>query len=141
MCPIQVLLGDDHRIVREITAEVVSHQPDMQVVGQADTGGEVVALARERQPNVVLVDIDMPPLDKLEIIRRIVAECPSCHVLVCTAPEDEETWYVTQLLEAGAVGCLPKTVDMDELLGAIRAAAQGEAILPQAVAPESCTSR
>jgi NarL family two-component system response regulator LiaR len=137
MCSIQVLLGDDHRIVREITAEVVNHQPDMQVIGQANTGAEVVALARERQPNVVLIDIAMSPLDKLETTRRIVTECPACYVLVCTNPEDEEAWYFTQLLEAGAAGCLPKTVNMDELLGAIRAAARGETILPQTVAPES----
>ena len=132
MGTIRVLLGDDHRIVREITAETVDHQPDMCVVGQAGTGEEVVALAREKQPDVVVMDIVMPQLDGLEATRRIVAECPRCQVLVLTAYDEE--WYIIQLLEAGAVGYLPKVVGMDELLEAIRAAARGETVLPPTVA-------
>ncbi|MFQ6101848.1 MAG: response regulator [Anaerolineae bacterium] len=129
---ITVLLAEDHAVVREATAEIVDHQPDMRVVGQAGTGQEVVALARELRPDVIVMDIAMPRLNGLEATRIIAAECPGCRVLVLTAHEEER--YIIQLLEAGAVGYLPKTVGLDELLEAIRAVARGESVLPPAVA-------
>jgi len=132
MNTITVLLAEDHAVVREATAEVVGHQPDMHVVGQAGTGKEAVALARALQPDVIVMDIAMPRLNGLEATRRIAAECPRCRVLVLTAREEER--YVIQLLQAGAVGYLPKTVGLDELLEAIRAVARGESVLPPAVA-------
>ncbi len=129
---ITVLVAEDHTVVREATAEVVDHQPDMCVVGQAETGEEAVALAWALQPDVIVMDIAMPRLNGLEATRRITAECPRCRVLVLTAREEER--YVVQLLQAGAVGYLPKTVGLDELLEAIRAVARGESVLPPAVA-------
>jgi DNA-binding NarL/FixJ family response regulator len=132
MNAITILLAEDHVVVREATAEVVDHQPDMRVVGQAGTGEEAVALAREVQPDVIVMDIAMPRLNGLEATRRIATECPGCRVLVLTAREEER--YVVQLLQAGAVGYLPKTVGLDELLEAIRAAARGESVLPPAIA-------
>jgi DNA-binding NarL/FixJ family response regulator len=129
---ITVLLAEDHAVVREATAEVVDHQPDMRVVGQAGTGEEAITLARKLRPEVVVMDIAMPRIDGLEATRRIAAECPGCRVLVLTAHEEEQ--YMIQLLQAGAVGYLLKTVGLDELLEAIRAAARGEMILPPAAA-------
>jgi DNA-binding NarL/FixJ family response regulator len=132
MGAIRVLLADDHTIVREATAEILEHQPDMHVVGQAETGEEAIELARELHPDVAVMDIAMPRLNGLEATRRITAECPRCQVLVLTAHEEERT--IIQLLQAGAVGYLPKTIGLDELLEAIRAAARGESVLPPAVA-------
>ena len=129
---IAVLLAEDHVVVREATAEIVDHQPDMHVVGQAGTGEEAVSLAQALQPDVIVMDISMPRLNGLEATRRIIAECPGCRVLVLTAHEEERT--IVQLLEAGAVGYLPKTVGLDELLAAIRAVARGESVLPPSVA-------
>jgi len=129
---IRVLLADDHTIVREATAEIVNHQPDMQIVGQAETGEEAIQLARELDVDVAVIDVAMPRLNGLETIRRIVAECPRCRVLVLTAHEEEQC--VIQLLQAGAVGYLPKTIGLDELRAAIRAAARGESVLPPMVA-------
>jgi DNA-binding NarL/FixJ family response regulator len=129
---ITIVLAEDHAVVREATAEVVNHQPDMRVVGQAGTGEETVALARETRPDVVIMDIAMPRLDGLEATRRIANECPSCRVLVLTAHEEER--YIVQLLQAGAVGYLPKSVGLEELLEAIRSVARGETVLPPAVA-------
>jgi DNA-binding NarL/FixJ family response regulator len=129
---IAVLLAEDHVVVREATAEIVDHQPDMYVVGQAGTGEETVSLAQALQPDVIVMDISMPRLNGLEATRRITAECPGCRVLVLTAHEEER--YIVQLLEAGAVGYLPKTVGLDELLAAIRAVARGESVLPPSVA-------
>ena len=129
---IRVLLADDHVVLREATAELVDHQPDMEVVGQAGTGEETIALAKALQPDVVVMDIAMPRGNGLEATRRIVAECPGTKVLVLTAHEDAE--HVIPLLEAGALGYLPKTVGLNELLDAIRAASRGESVLPPSVA-------
>ena len=132
MSVVRIILADDHTIVREATAEILEHQPDMHVVGQAGTGEEAIKLVRELQPDVAVMDIAMPRLNGLEATRRITAECPRCRVLALTAHEEERT--IIQLLQAGAVGYLPKTVGLDELLEAIRAAARGESVLPPAVA-------
>jgi DNA-binding NarL/FixJ family response regulator len=129
---IRVLLADDHGVLREATAELVDHQPDMEVVGQAATGEETIALVRELGPDVVVMDIAMPRLDGLEATRHIVGECPGTRVLVLTAHEDAQ--YVIPLLEAGATGYLPKTVSLNELLDAIRATSRGESVLPPSVA-------
>jgi NarL family two-component system response regulator LiaR len=129
---IRVLLADDHAVLREATAELVDHQPDMIVVGQTGTGAETVARAKQLRPDVVVMDIAMPRLDGLEATRRIVAECPEVRVLVLSAHEDAQ--HVIPLLEAGAIGYLPKTVSLNELLDAIRASSQGESVLPTAVA-------
>lgn len=129
---IRILLADDHVVLREATAELVDHQPDMEVVGQAGTGEETIARARELHPDVVVMDIAMPRLNGLEATHHILAECPETRVLVLTAHEDEE--HVISLLEAGAVGYLPKTVSLNELLDAIRAASRGESVLPPSVA-------
>lgn len=132
MSVIRVVLAEDHAVVREATAEVVDHQADMQVVGQAGSGEEAVTLARQLRPDVVVMDIAMPRLNGLEATRQIVGECPACRVLVLSAREDEH--HILQLIQAGAVGYLPKTVGLDTLLEAIRATARGESVLPPAIA-------
>jgi DNA-binding NarL/FixJ family response regulator len=132
MDAITVLLAEDHAVVREATAEIVDHQPDMRVVGQAGTGEEAVRLARQLRPDVVVMDIAMPHLNGLEATSRIASECPQSRVLVLTAREEEG--YVIRLLQAGALGYLPKTVALDELLDAIRSVARGESVLPPEIA-------
>jgi NarL family two-component system response regulator LiaR len=129
---IRVLLADDHVVLREATAELVDHQPDMVVVGQAGTGAETVRLARQLRPDVVVMDIAMPRGNGLEATRSIVGELPGTRVLVLTAHEDRD--HVIPLLEAGAVGYLPKTVGLNELLDAVRAASHGESVLPPSIA-------
>jgi DNA-binding NarL/FixJ family response regulator len=129
---IRVLLADDHAVLREATAELVDHQPDMAVVGQAGTGEETIRLSRQLRPDVVVVDIAMPRGNGLEATRCIVGELPGTRVLVLTAHEDRD--HVISLLEAGAIGYLPKTVGLNELLDAIRAASRGESVLPPTIA-------
>ena len=128
---IRVLLADDHVVLREATAELIDHQPDMRVVGQASTGEETVTLARDSHPDVIVMDIAMPRLNGLAATRQVVAKYPDTKVLVLTAHEDEE--HVIPLLEAGAIGYLPKTVGLNQLLDAIRATSQGESVLPPSV--------
>jgi NarL family two-component system response regulator LiaR len=129
---IRVLLADDHAVLREATAELVDHQPDMEVAGQAGTGEETIARVEELQPDVVVMDIAMPRINGLEATRWIVERYPGTRVLVLTAHEDSE--HIISLLEAGATGYLPKTVSLNELLDAIRATSRGESILPPTVA-------
>ncbi len=129
---IRVLLADDHVVLREATAELVDHQPDMEVVGQSGTGEDTIAQAKALRPDVVVMDIAMPRLDGLEATRRIVAECAGTRVLILTAHEDAA--HVIPLLQAGATGYLPKTVGLNALLDAIRATSRGESTLPPSVA-------
>jgi NarL family two-component system response regulator LiaR len=129
---IRVLLADDHAVLREATAELIDHQPDMVVVGQAGSGEETVDRARALQPDVLIMDIAMPRLNGLEATRQILPVCPNTKVLVLSAHEDAE--HIISLLEAGATGYLPKTVSLNELLDAIRATSRGESVLPPAVA-------
>lgn len=129
---ITVLLAEDHAVVRQATAEIIQHQADMRVVGQAATGEEAVRLASRESPDVVVMDIAMPHLDGLEATRQIRNRCPDTRVLVLTGREEEQ--YVVELLQAGAAGYLSKTVALDELLQAVRAVARGESVLPPAVA-------
>jgi DNA-binding NarL/FixJ family response regulator len=129
---IRVLLADDHVVLREATAELVDHQTDMIVVGQAGTGEDTVRLARERRPDVVVMDLAMPRGTGLEATRHIVGELPGTRILVLTAHEDRA--HVIPLLEAGATGYLPKTVGLNQLLDAIRAASRGESVLPSSIA-------
>jgi DNA-binding NarL/FixJ family response regulator len=129
---IKVLLADDHVVLREATAELVDKQPDMEVVGQAGTGSETLALVKLLYPDVVVMDIAMPRLNGLETTSLLVTECPETRVLVLSA--HQEPARVLPLLEAGATGYLPKTVSLNELLDAIRATSKGESILPPSIA-------
>lgn len=129
---IRVFLVDDHTILREATAELVDHQPDMEVAGQAGTGEEAIALVRELHPDVVVMDAAMPRMNGIEATRLIVSECSETRVVVLSAHEDEQ--HVIPMLEAGAIGYLSKTVNLNELLDAIRSAYQGISVLPPSIA-------
>jgi NarL family two-component system response regulator LiaR len=129
---IKVLLAEDHTVLREATAELVDHQPDMEVVGQVGSGEEAFNLVMRLKPDVVVMDIAMPRVNGLQATRQILTECPEVKILVLSAHQDAE--HVIPLLEAGAVSYLPKTVSLNELLEAIRATSRGESVLPPAVA-------
>jgi NarL family two-component system response regulator LiaR len=129
---IKVLLADDHTILREATAELVDHQPDMQVVGQAGTGQETLEAIAVLRPDVVVMDIAMPRIDGLQATGNIVTNYPETRVLVLSAHEDAE--HVISLLRAGATGYIHKTVSLNELLEAIRSTSRGESVLPPSIA-------
>jgi NarL family two-component system response regulator LiaR len=129
---ITVVLADDHTVLREATAELVHNQPDMEVVGQAGTGEDTIKLAKDFQPDIVVLDIAMPRLDGLEAAQRILMDCPETRIIVLSAHQDSE--HVIPLLEAGATSYLPKTVSLNELLEAIRSTSRGESVLPPSIA-------
>ncbi|RKR92107.1 LuxR family two component transcriptional regulator [Micromonospora pisi] len=126
---IRVLLADDQNLIRAGFRVLVDSAPDLEVVGEATTGVEAVALARTTRADVVLMDIRMPELDGLEATRQITEDesLVGVRVLILTTFEVDE--YVLQALRAGASGFLGKGVDPAELLDAIRVVARGDALL------------
>jgi DNA-binding NarL/FixJ family response regulator len=124
---IRVLLADDHGVIRDGLGRLISALDDVELVAVAADGAEAVAEAGRVQPDVVLMDLDMPVLDGIEATRRIVAERPGTAVLVLTSFSDRPR--IMGALEAGACGYLLKDVDADEVAEGIRAAARGESPL------------
>jgi DNA-binding NarL/FixJ family response regulator len=128
---IRVLLADDHPVVRQGLATIVSLEEDMEVVGQAGSGLEAVRLATSSRPDVILMDLQMPDIDGVEAIGRIHGLHPDVRILILTIYHDEE--HVLAGIRAGAHGYLIKDATPDELLQAIRAVYRGEAVLGNAV--------
>ncbi|MGW0834270.1 response regulator [Streptomyces prunicolor] len=126
---IRVLLADDQTLVRAAFAMLVESARDMEVVGQAATGREAVALARTTRADLVLMDIRMPDLDGIEATRLIAADedLAGVRILVLTTYDTDE--HVVDALRAGASGFLVKDTRPAELLDAIRTVAAGEALL------------
>ena len=130
--PIRVLIADDHAGFRSGLDALLATQADLEVVGQADNGDAAVALALSLQPDVVLMDLNMPGLDGIAATRRIVDTSPHIAVLVLTMADNDAA--VFDALRAGARGYLLKGADRAELTRAIRAVASGEAIFGPDVA-------
>lgn len=124
--PIRILIADDHAGFRSGLAALVGTQPGLAVAGEATTGEEAVVRALELQPDVVLMDLNMPDLDGIAATRRIIDSSPHIAVLVLTMADNDAA--VFDALRAGARGYLLKGADRAELARAIRAVASGEAI-------------
>jgi len=129
--PIRVVLADDHAVVRRGIREFLEEEGDIVVVAEAGDGAQAVALVAELQPEVAILDIQMPVLTGIEATRRIRAEHPGVKVLVLTAYNDDP--YIFALLQAGAHGYLLKTADSSQLAGAVRAVQRGEPALDPSV--------
>jgi DNA-binding NarL/FixJ family response regulator len=129
---IRVLLADDQPLIRAGFRMFVEPDPEVEVVGEAGTGREAVALARSARADVVLMDIRMPDMDGIEATRQIAAaeDLAGVRVLVLTTFENDDN--VVLALRAGASGFLGKHVDPADLLHAIRVVAAGEALLSPA---------
>jgi DNA-binding NarL/FixJ family response regulator len=124
---IRVVLADDHGVIRDGLGRLISALPDVELVGVAADGAEAVARCRELQPDVVLMDLDMPVQDGIQATRQVLADRPETAVIVLTAFSDRPR--ITGALEAGARGYLLKDVDADVVAEGIRAAARGESPL------------
>lgn len=129
---ITVLVADDHALVREGISEYLEMQPDIVVVGQAESGEEAVRLAAKHTPDVVLMDLIMPGMNGVEATRRLVAQSPNTHVVVLTSYHEDE--HVFPAVRAGALSYILKEVGRVELADAVRKAAAGEAVLHPRVA-------
>ena len=130
--PIRVILADDHAVVRKGIREFLEAEEDIEVVAEAADGAQAVALVAEHQPDLAVLDIQMPEVTGIEATRRIKAEHPDVRVLVLTAYDDDP--YIFALLQAGASGYVLKTAGSKELVHAVRAVYRGESALDPAVA-------
>ncbi|MFY1692287.1 response regulator [Plantactinospora sp. WMMB782] len=128
---VRVVLADDQPLVRSGLRVLMADSGDLTVVGEAGTGAEAVELARDVRPDVVLMDIRMPGMDGIEATRQIVAAGGPTRVLVLTTFDEDE--HVYGALRAGASGFLVKDMAVDDILGAIRVVAAGDALIAPAV--------
>ncbi|MBN1993787.1 MAG: response regulator transcription factor [Anaerolineae bacterium] len=130
--PIRVLIADDHTMVRQGLSQICSTEADMQVVGQAANGQEACQLALQVEPDVVIMDINMPVLDGVQATRYITGAYPQAGVIILTMYRQDQ--YVFEAIKAGARAYLLKDADSEELLRAIRIVAGGEALLDSSIA-------
>src|SRR5579883_3506073 len=129
---IRVVLADDHDILRQGLKMLLNLQPEIQVVGEARTGREALALAQSHHPDVVVLDISMPDMDGMEACQQIRRQAPATQVLILTMHENED--YFLEALRLGAAGYLLKKAAPTELHLAIEAVAQGGAFLTPGLA-------
>jgi DNA-binding NarL/FixJ family response regulator len=130
--PLRILLVDDHPLVRNGLRALLSSVTDMMVVGEAASGEEAITQTTELQPDIILMDLNMPGLNGIEATRRIVQAQPHIGILVLTMLEDDASVFAA--MRAGARGYLLKGADQTDVLRAINAAARGEAIFSPPIA-------
>ena len=132
MEPIRVLIADDHPMFRNGMRALLDSVDDIELMGEATAGEEVIELAETLQPDVILMDIKMPGINGIEATREILHTSPHIRVLVVTMFEDDDS--VFSAMRAGARGYLLKDARGEEMLLAIRAVAGGEAIFGPSIA-------
>ena len=127
MKQVRVLLADDHALFREGLAGIISAQPDMQVVGQANDGLEAFVKAQELKPDLILMDVQMPGMDGLEATRKIKQVLPETIIVMLTVRGDDEMLF--EALKNGAQGYLLKDIQSQYMLEMLRGALRGEAAI------------
>ncbi len=132
MSPIRVLIADDHKLFRRGLRQVCEAEGNFIVVGEAENGQQAVELARNLQPDVILMDIEMPLLNGVQATSTITSENPAVQVIVLTIYREDK--YVFEAIQAGAQGYLLKDVEEDVLIRAVRAVHRGEALIDSHVA-------
>lgn len=125
MRKIKVMLADDHTVLRQGLRSLLTAEPDIEIVGEAENGRQTVQMAKKCDPEVLIMDIAMPHLNGIEATRQIMKESPGVKILVLSSHSDDE--YVHQLTKAGAVGYLLKQTAAHDLITAIRETALGNA--------------
>jgi DNA-binding NarL/FixJ family response regulator len=128
----RILIADDHDLFRDGVASMINSQPDLEVVGRAEDGLEVFSLARELEPDLIIMDVNMPISDGLEATRLIHNKYPQISILILTVHEEEEKLF--EAVKAGAIGYMLKNSNSDDFLDGIRRALDGEAVLPPVLA-------
>src|SRR5690242_17460719 len=127
---ITLVLADDHAVARAGIRAILSNVPDIEIIGEAENGDEVQALVAKLQPRMLLLDLKMPGKPSAEIEKWVRTNYPGTVTLVLTAHDRDS--YLTQMIDAGAVGLLDKSESGERLVGAIRRAARGEILFDSA---------
>jgi len=124
---IRTLLADDHALFRQGLKSLLESEPDIRVIGEAQTGREAIRYAAETRPDVILLDIQMPELDGVKATQSILEIDPTASVIILTMYRQDS--YVFEAVKAGARGYLLKDADASELISAIRRVAEGDTLL------------
>jgi two-component system, NarL family, response regulator NreC len=127
MSKITVILVDDHALVRSGLRMLLEAQPDIEIVSEAETGADALQKIQSLQPDVVLMDIELPDMNGIEVTRLIKRTVPNTAVLALTMYEKDQ--YFFEMLKAGASGYVPKRAAPDDLVAAIRTVSQGDVFL------------
>jgi two-component system, NarL family, response regulator LiaR len=127
---IRVLIADDHKIVRQGLRFLLSQESGIEVAGEAADGVAALDAVRALRPDVVLLDLFMPGLDGIAVLKALQADGLASGVLVLTSSQDDA--HLVQAIRAGALSYLPKTADVDQVVASVRAAARGESVLQPA---------
>jgi two-component system NarL family response regulator len=128
----RVVVAEDERLTREALARLLALEDDIEVIGQAGNGEQALRLVRERVPDVLLTDINMPEMNGIELTQRVKKDFPGVHVCVLTIYHDDSS--VFQAVKAGATGYVLKDSPIEETVAAIRAIAEGGSRLHPSIA-------
>jgi DNA-binding NarL/FixJ family response regulator len=131
--PVTVLLADDHAVLREGTRLFLQRDPGLEIVGEATDGATALELAKRLSPHVVLLDLDLPQIDGVEVTRQVCSWPNGPRVLVLTGYDDQE--HIRAAMEAGAYGYLTKTATMYEVVAAVLAVSRGEVVIHPTLIP------
>ena len=125
--PVKILMVDDHKIVREGLCALINNEPDKEVIGQAQDGGEAIRLARELKPDIIVMDVNMPGTDGVDATRRIVSDAPGTKIIALTMYPKKS--FVTEMLSAGASGYILKDDAFAEMTKAVKTVMAGQIYL------------
>ena len=125
--PIRVVLGDDHTLVRQGLRRAIEQTTDIEVVGEASSGTEILRVVKETEPDIAVLDIRMPEMDGIEAARHITGDRPETGIVMLTAYDDRH--FVVEAVRAGAKGYVLKTRDADHLLRTVRLVAEGNMVI------------
>lgn len=131
---IRVFIADDHALFRVGLRFLLEQASDIEVVGEAGSGRDTVSACHDLRPHLVLLDIDMPDIDGIEVTQRLLDQDPGIKILILTMYENEE--YASRALKAGAHGYAVKGIDPDDLPHAIRRVMQGKTYITKAIAED-----
>ncbi len=131
---VNILIVDDHSLMRRAVREVVEKESDLTVVAEASNGQEAEVQAAQTQPDVVLMDVDMPDCNGFDATERVLACSPQSRVIIFTATHQEQ--HVFQAIQKGAMGYISKDIEPDALVHAIRCAARNDLCIPGAFASQ-----
>ncbi|HHW02206.1 MAG TPA: response regulator transcription factor [Thermoanaerobacterales bacterium] len=131
---IKVIIADDHALLREGIIKILSLEPDIAVVGEAEDGDQVIELARNTEVDIILMDINMPNVNGIKATQIIKAEKPEINIIALTIHDQEE--YLFELIRSGISGYVLKDVRPQELVKTIRCVAEGQAFIPPSLTPK-----
>ncbi|MDQ6661105.1 MAG: response regulator transcription factor [Chloroflexota bacterium] len=125
------MIADDHPLIRRVVREVVEKEDDLEIIAEARNGHEAEVQAAQTQPDVVLMDLDMPQCDGFEATERVLACSPNSRIVILTGSTKEQ--HALEAIQKGAVGYITKDVEPEALIHAIRCAARNELCMPRSL--------